>query len=57
METICFSRCLDYNNHLITRRSYSNESISNIDIRTLIKALDLAHCAARTVLTYVFKHI
>ena len=34
----------------------SNESISNFDSRNLIKAIDLSHCATRTVLTYIGKY-
>ena len=53
--TIFFSSCPECNIPLITIHCCSNESISNIDFRHLIKALDLAHCDARTVLTSVWK--
>ena len=50
-----FFSCSDCNNPLIITHCCSNKSISNIDFRTLINALDLAHCAARKVLPSVWK--
>ena len=35
----------------------SNESISNIDIRTLVKAIYLAHCSAWTDFRYIKKNL
>ena len=36
---------------------FSNESISNTDFITLIKAIDLAHCASQKFLPSAWKHI
>ena len=51
-----FFSFLDYNNLLIITHCCSNESISNIDFRTLVNSCDLAHCAAWKVLTSIWKH-
>ena len=56
MVTICFYIFSYCNNLLIITHCCSNESISNIDTITLIKTLDLVHCAARKVLPSVWKH-
>ena len=56
MVTICCFSCSDCNNPLIMTLCCSNESILNNDFRTLVKALDLAHCATWTVLPSVWKY-
>ena len=48
-----FLSCLDFNNPLTIKNCCSNESISDIDFRTLINALDLSHFAARSLLRLI----
>ena len=47
MVAICCFSFLDYNYPLIMTHFCSNESISNIDFRTLVKYLYLAHFTTR----------
>ena len=56
MATMYFSSCLDYNNPLIIIKYFSNESIANIDFKTLINALDLEHCYTLETPPSIRKH-